>query len=799
MSSLRIDVPGAYPETPLEEEPNQQPDQYQEQPTTSGLQDDASRQEQTPYSAATLEGDGAASSPFNTTSARSTSQQQQGDISQAAPRSLANVPLYSDRDFGVSASHADENLKLPRADAGADPVGGSVLGSGLANDQFATQSSNSHYTYGDDKSASASAAVFPSPPLPKGAEGEVPEFGYERPSVSAANASNPVSVSASPFLSNATSDTTSKQRSPSTSNKFETGSSYGSNTFLSNIDAPKRSADSNTTNNNYRNLDKEMDGLNLNAHDQPPIADFTFSPPANMGSEERDTFQHLHQDQNRDQRDNKEPYWGDLTIGTGIYNGVTGHGSNESPQVRDRSASRDRYYQNGSGSNSALTSHGVYNGVTGLGSDESTRDRSAGRDQLHGIYNGVTGRGGSESARSRSASRSRYYLGNDSALNHGVYNGVTGHGSKESPIASTSQRLSAGSDDQHQSQAQNVNSIKGSNDELSHHQPHPHQRVFPLVTGKPGNTSAVSASSSFYSQKSEDGGAQTQNQNLHKSGPHESHFKEGLAGVGTGAVVGAGVAGGKSLHQKHESEVKDSGIKNNNSINVKKPKDEKEEKHTHERKGSSSSAGSGSGSSKLRALFHFGHHKDKDTNTNEHEKPKEHNKLQKDLPYRIRANTGDRADQQSTAYKRLSDGTPSGIVQSGDNAGNSSATQPEVQKYSTRTGLGAERPLVHGRGQVQDVKYNTLTDGTPSGIAQTGGTVAATGTHRVPGQHQAGQQPQHRDDGYGRSKRGSTGSAGTASSQKSVVYNILSSGTPSGINLEAMQAQSQSHSHSSSS
>ncbi|KAI1183735.1 hypothetical protein F5B17DRAFT_447884 [Nemania serpens] len=59
----------------------------------------------------------------------------------------------------------------------------------------------------------------------------------------------------------------------------------------------------------------------------------------------------------------QDPYWGDIPFGTGIYNGVTGHGSKE-PITTHQGTLHDEY-------GTAGASQGVYNGVTGHGSKES--------------------------------------------------------------------------------------------------------------------------------------------------------------------------------------------------------------------------------------------------------------------------------------------------------------------------------------------------------------------------------------------------------------------------------------------
>ncbi|KAI0117667.1 hypothetical protein GGR51DRAFT_262196 [Nemania sp. FL0031] len=58
-----------------------------------------------------------------------------------------------------------------------------------------------------------------------------------------------------------------------------------------------------------------------------------------------------------------EPYWGDLPYGAGVYNGVTGHGSNES--TAHQKSTHDQF-------STTTTNPGVHNGVIGHGSHEST-------------------------------------------------------------------------------------------------------------------------------------------------------------------------------------------------------------------------------------------------------------------------------------------------------------------------------------------------------------------------------------------------------------------------------------------
>ncbi|KAI1180708.1 hypothetical protein F4777DRAFT_597451 [Nemania sp. FL0916] len=74
------------------------------------------------------------------------------------------------------------------------------------------------------------------------------------------------------------------------------------------------------------------------------------------------------------QEKHKDPYWGDIPFGTGIYNGVTGHGSNESPTAHKRPSTEENEHD-------AARNTGIYNGVTGHGSGEFDNRRTEGQDR----------------------------------------------------------------------------------------------------------------------------------------------------------------------------------------------------------------------------------------------------------------------------------------------------------------------------------------------------------------------------------------------------------------------------------
>ncbi|KAI1755188.1 hypothetical protein F4782DRAFT_490408 [Xylaria castorea] len=228
---------------------------------------------------------------------------------------------------------------------------------------------------------------------------------------------------------------------------------------------------------------------------------------------------------------NNEPYWGDIPFGTGVYNGVTGHGSNE-PTTHQGSL-HDQY--------DTATNTGIYNGVTGHGSNESTAHQGSLHDQHDtasntGIYNGVTGHGSNEPTDRSGSLRGQH----DTASNTGIHDGVTGHGSNELTDHSGSLR------DQYNTPTNTgiYNSVTGHGSKRSTspesskydegiaaadsaHQ----QRAFPLANN--GSTPTATTKSNDV--------------NEHK---RDSRFTEGLAGVG--ATAAGGYAAHKYLNKDND-------------------------------------------------------------------------------------------------------------------------------------------------------------------------------------------------------------------------------------------------------
>ncbi|KAI1306829.1 hypothetical protein F5Y03DRAFT_128839 [Xylaria venustula] len=197
-----------------------------------------------------------------------------------------------------------------------------------------------------------------------------------------------------------------------------------------------------------------------------------------------------------------EPYWGSIPFGVGVYNGVTGHGS-------DGSNTQQRSLDEPDGTQT--TNSGIYNGANGHGSHTPTTQPKSLDDSVRsnpmmstGVYNGVTGHGSdAQTTPQKSLDNS---ASNSTTLNgSGVYNGITGHGSDES----TSPRSS-----------------KYDHDNLKEASPR-QQRAFPLTKNAETSTSTST-------------GVKPNDADTSK---RDSHFKEALAGAGAAA------AGGYAAHE----------------------------------------------------------------------------------------------------------------------------------------------------------------------------------------------------------------------------------------------------------
>lgn len=396
------------------------------------------------------------------------------------------------------------------------------------------------------------------------------------------------------------------------------------------------------------------------------------------------------------------PYWGDIPFGTGIYNGVTGHGSKE-PTTHQRS--------------------------------------------LHEQY--------------------------DTSANTGVYNGVTGHGSKESTNSPLSQHL--GRDDV---------------TEDSHR-----QRVFPLIgtahatTTSRSNENAQSSGDRSEAVVGDNLGINRDTTSASKfddANRHEnnSHFKELLAGAGA-----ATAAGGYAAHKHSQNEGKDetSGLPTLRE----KPEEMLRQNNTT--------------TARAQQPDHFRDAQTVDTNTNTfgdrnlthrqfaaapvgNQRVAEGQTASENYPARTTASSTqnrDKEDKSNLGYYGAAGAAAAGVGAFGMHEYNDS--RDGNKNYQTSASrVQPELEQSHGRQQAgtaerEKPQYDTLSNGTPSGIS--------AGTHHQHPQPQHQEQQQQQQESQRLSSDSSNGGQ----------YNVLSSGTPSGINLEHVQAEKQQRRESDSS
>lgn len=336
MASTNIDAPGAYPETPANEEPTQQ----QTQPSSRNYTRETPRN---------LGGDAHSSSHyFNDSGINADDATLRGEITQRGasgrnyttdtPRPEANDPHSSGHRFKESGIYADDSTLSGQSSKPGVMTGAfSRVG---AKDSVPT--SNGNYTYGS----------------------------------SGNNSNNNNNTSTAPLTLG-----TSLQQSEAT----------GALDTPTNIVPPANTplGDVNNTNSDINNT-THAKGYTPEDHNKVQ---------ASL--------------RGKSSTDHTEPYWGSIPFGAGVYNGVTGHGSDEPhPHHNDGTAgygSVPATHQKAldDSNSSASTQKAIYNGITGHGSnavpyhDRSLNDHNA--PMSTGVYNGVVGHGSNESTSSRTS------------------------------------------------------------------------------------------------------------------------------------------------------------------------------------------------------------------------------------------------------------------------------------------------------------------------------------------------------------------------------------------------------------
>ncbi|KAI1744178.1 hypothetical protein F4680DRAFT_406504 [Xylaria scruposa] len=423
-----------------------------------------------------------------------------------------------------------------------------------------------------------------------------------------------------------------------------------------------------------------------------------------------------------------EPYWGDIPFGTGVYNGVTGHGSNE---------------------------------TTVEGSVHDQHDTSA---------------------------------------NAGIYNGVTGHGSKQStsPESSKYDEGIITADSAHQ------------------------QRAFPLANN--GSTTTTTT--------------KPNDVNEHK---RDSRFKEGLASAG--AAAAGGYAAHEYLNKDNDKNTRAADDKlrgertnelgQNTPDVLSQPHSQREQSlphrpfvaapapgnqektldrqpldtenvEKHQKKDDSDFAKSAATAAFVGAGAYGADKYAHRDSTKEHPSKPENMVSQSTAREPVRSDALPSHTENETKHQRKEDSnfTKYGAAAAAAGAGAYGAnkyanrdsareTSPATENNSSRS--TAPEPIrndkqVVGNNSRTQPEYNTLSDGTPSGIA--------TNAHQPENvSRSAAPQSERHNVTSHRTSTSETQSTGRASSDSSHggLYNVLSSGTPSGINVEHMRAEKEDH------
>lgn len=600
-SMMNIDAPGAYPVTPLNEEPTQQPQQTNRNrlhKNPRGLNDSTERnaQQDTHPSGHSFAGSGiyvdeaslAPGADPNQSSHRNPFQQTQ--FNQEMPRNLGNDARSADHRVGGSSMHpADSSSTRENSTGKPGIMTGAYSRVGARDDGVAP---DDNYTYND---TSTSPRLFGQ----KFQQPDNPQFTNK-----ATNAFTPVN-------------------SPAVSTPL----------------GPSNDATANDTAGR--------------------------SVKAQSGLREDSNAQH------------NSPYWGDIPFGTGVYNGVTGHGSEEP------------------------TTH---------------------QGSLHDQYG--------------------------TAANTGVYNGITGHGSKESTNIPASQ--------QHGGDAV-TEDFHG-------------QRAFPLTnTARP---TAVSGPNDIDGYRRDDRSEAALDNNLPSSRYTTNDSKlddtnrHGSDSRSKGLLAGAGAATAAGGYAAHKHSKKGSKDETREQFAGEKP-DELHQSNT---------------ATHTRQSDHYMDTKAVNSNTSRGERNLTHRQFaaasvenrrvaegqttsEEYSPRAAVTQNRERDDESNLGYYGAAGATAAGV---GAYGMHEYANRDDVKSHqSSAPGVESEPSYARqtGTGEREKPQYDTLGDGTRSGVA--------SGTHQ---QHQQREVQRSSSD-----------------SSNGGQYNVLSSGTPSGINLEHVQDEKQQH------
>ncbi|KAI0548817.1 hypothetical protein F4679DRAFT_549583 [Xylaria curta] len=422
-----------------------------------------------------------------------------------------------------------------------------------------------------------------------------------------------------------------------------------------------------------------------------------------------------------------EPYWGDIPFGTGVYNGVTGHGSNETAAEGSLHDQHD-----------TSTNADIYNGVTDHDNNQSTSPEASKYDE------DIT------TADPASQQRAFPLANNGSAITATTKPNDVNEHKRDSRFkegfASAGAAAAGGYAAHEYLNKDNDKNARAADDKLRGERANELGQNTPDVLSQPHSQREQSlpyrpfvAAPALGTQEKTLDRQSLDNQNVEKrQKKDDSNFAKSAA---TAAFVGAGVYGADKYAHRDSTEEHPS-----------KPKNMVSQSTAHEPVRSDA------------LPIHT-------ENETKHEK---------------------KEDSNFEKYGAAAAAAGAGAYGANKYANRDSAkeTSPVIENDSSRS---AARELTRNVEQVvgdksrAQSKYNMLSDGTPSGIA-------VNSAHQPASRSTALQSEQHNvtSDRASISETQSTGRASSDSSHGGL-YNVLSSGTPSGINLEHMRAEKEGH------
>ncbi|RYC58661.1 hypothetical protein CHU98_g7558 [Xylaria longipes] len=504
-----------------------------------------------------------------------------------------------------------------------------------------------------------------------------------------------------------------------------------------------------------------------------------------------------------------EPYWGDIPFGAGVYNGVTGHGSNE-PVAHQRSL-YDQY--------DTAPKSGIYNGVTGHGSKRSTSPGSSKYDE------GTTSDDLSHRQRafplanngSTTTATTKPNDADEHKRNSRFTEGLAGAGATAAGGYAAHEHSNRDHDRRERAMdekltGENSNKLGQSKpDALSQPRNPKGDEVVNKYEGKeqalPHRPFVAAPTQNYTQEKTLDRRhLGTENENKHQKKEDYDFAKYGAVAAFAGAgAYGADKYANRDSTKQHSSVPENSVSQSTGRepirsdaqpLNTKTDNQYKQKEESNLGKYGAAAAAAGAGAYGADKYVHR-------NSTKQHSSVPETEASQGAAREPIRSSAQPLDTKTDNHNKQKEDsnlgkyGAATAAAGAGAYGANKYANRDSTKEQSSLPETAASQTTAHSstRGDAQPAgdnsraqpHYNSLLDGTPSGIA-------STGVHRPENSSRSGASQSERysvpSEGDTAAETQSTARSSTDSSHGGK-YNVLASGTPSGINLEQVRAEKQ--------